>query len=77
MHQFSDVSDPKKVNVKPDRLRIKTTKKTGTVGNTLHSPCIPHREQKQIAHPNGMDLIERVSADILVKAIEKGDSFEK
>jgi predicted Zn-dependent protease len=77
MRQFSDLSDPKKINVKPNRLRVKSTKKADTVENALRSVGVPDDELKEVALMNGMDLNERVPANTLMKVIERGDKFQK
>jgi len=72
MKGFKELTDSKKINVKPDRIRLKTTKSAGTVESGLRSLGIPKDEQDNIALLNGMELKEHLPANTLVKVIEKG-----
>jgi predicted Zn-dependent protease len=72
MKGFKELSDPKKINVKPDRIRLRTTKTAGTVESTLRSMGIPKDDLDDLALLNGMELNENLPANTLVKVIEKG-----
>ncbi len=72
MKGFKGLSDPKKLNVKPDRIRLRTTKTAGTVESSLRSIGIPKDDLRDIALLNGMELSENLPANTLVKVIEKG-----
>jgi predicted Zn-dependent protease len=72
MKGFKELSDPKKINVKPDRIRLRTTKTAGTVESTLRSMGIPKDDLDDLALLNGMELNESLPANTLVKVIEKG-----
>ena len=72
MRGFKQLSDPKKINVKPDRIRLRTTKTSGTVESSLRSIGIPKEDLDDIALLNGMELKENLPANTLVKVIEKG-----
>jgi len=72
MKGFKELSDPKKLSVKPDRIRLRTTKAAGTVENSLRSLGIPKDDLDDIALLNGMELSENLPANTLVKVIEKG-----
>jgi predicted Zn-dependent protease len=72
MKGFKELTDPKKINVKPDRIRLRTTKTGGTVESSLRSMGIPKDDLDDIALLNGMQLNENVPANTLVKVIEKG-----
>jgi hypothetical protein len=43
----------------------------------LLSLGIPKEEFKEVSLLNGIDLKDRVSANTLIKVIEKGDTFQK
>jgi len=77
MRQFDQLSDPKKINVKPSRIRIQSTGRTESMEATLRSLGIPKEEFKEVSLLNGIDLKDRVSANTLIKVIEKGDAFQK
>lgn len=72
MRGFKELSDPKRLNVKPDRIRLRTTKTAGTVESSLRSLGIPREELDDIALLNGMELKDNLPANALVKVIEKG-----
>lgn len=72
MRGFKQLSDPKKINVKPDRIRLRTTKTAGTVESGLRSLGVPKEDLDDTALLNGMDLKENLPANMLVKVIEKG-----
>jgi predicted Zn-dependent protease len=77
MRQFRDLSDPRRINVKPDRVRVKPARKPDTVENTLRSLGVPKNDLKETALMNGMDLNDRVGANDLIKVLERGEKFEK
>jgi predicted Zn-dependent protease len=72
MKGFKELTDPKKINVKPDRIRLRTTKTGGTLESSLRSMGIPKDDLDDIALLNGMQLNENLPANTLVKVIEKG-----
>ena len=72
MKGFKELTDSKKINVKPDRIRLRTTKTAGTVESSLRSMGIPKDDLDDFALLNGMDLNENLPANTLVKVIEKG-----
>lgn len=72
MRGFKQLTDPKKINVKPDRIRLRTTRTSGTVENGLRSLGVPKEDLDDMALLNGMDLKENLPAKTLVKVIEKG-----
>ena len=72
MRGFKDLSDPKKIHVKPDRIRLRTTKTTGTVESGLRSLGVAKGDLDDIALLNGMELKGTLPANTLVKIIEKG-----
>jgi len=72
MRGFKELSDPKKINVKPDRVRLRTTKAAGSVESAFRTMGIPKDDLDDIALLNGMQLSENLPANTLVKVIEKG-----
>jgi predicted Zn-dependent protease len=72
MRGFKELSDPKKINVKADRIRLRTTKAAGPVESSLRSMGIPQDDLDDVALLNGMELKENLPANTLVKVIEKG-----
>jgi len=72
MGQFKELSDPNRINVKPDRIRVRSTRTADTLENTLRSLGVPDDQLKQIALLNGRQLNDRIPASTLVKVVEKG-----
>jgi predicted Zn-dependent protease len=72
MGQFKEVSDPNRINVKPDRIRVRSTRTSDTLENTLRSLGVPNDQLKQVALLNGRQLNDRVPANTLIKVVEKG-----
>lgn len=72
MRGFKELSDPKKINVKPDRVRLRTTKAAGTVESSLRSMGIPKDGLDDVALLNGMELNESLPMNSLIKVVEKG-----
>ena len=72
MGGFKHLSDRNRINVKPDRIRIRTTRKAGTMKDVLRSMGVPEKEQKKIALLNGKSLKDPVPAKTLVKIVQKG-----
>ena len=72
MGQFRLLTDRKRVNVKPDRLRVRAAKKAGTMENVLRSLGVPEKEHKNIALLNGKSLKDPIPGNTLVKVVQKG-----
>jgi len=72
MRGFKQLTDPKRINVKPDRIQLRTIKASGTVESGLRSLGVPTKDLEDMALLNGMDLRDNLPANTLVKIIEKG-----
>jgi predicted Zn-dependent protease len=72
MNQFKELSDPKRIDVKPDRIRVRSTKASDTLENELRSLGVPGERLNEMAILNGGDLNKVVPADTLLKLVEKG-----
>jgi len=72
MSGFNEVTDPRRIEVKPHRISIRAAKSSDTLGNILRSFGIPEGELKEMALLNGGDLGQFVMANTLIKVIEKG-----
>jgi predicted Zn-dependent protease len=72
MKGFKDLSDPKKIHVQPDRIRIRTAKSAGTLEDALRSMGVAKDELKQTALLNGMELSDPVKTGTLLKVVDKG-----
>ena len=72
MSQFKDLWDPERMNVAPDRIRIRSTRTTDTLENMLRSFGVPNEKLKEMVLLNGGDLNQVIPANTLIKVIEKG-----
>jgi predicted Zn-dependent protease len=72
MRQFRDLTDPKRIHVEPDRIRIRNVKTTGPLENELRSLGVPNDTMQGLALLNGRDLNQVVPANSLLKVVQKG-----
>ena len=72
MKGFKTLSNPKMLNVQPDRIRIRTVKSSGTVESALRSMGTPKDEIEQAALLNGMQPGDPIEAGSLLKVVSKG-----
>jgi predicted Zn-dependent protease len=72
MRGFKGLTDQKRINVKPDRIRLRTTKAGGSAESAFRSMGIPKEDLDDMALLNGMELNENLPANTLVKVVEKG-----
>ena len=73
MRQFKELNDPKRIDVRPDRIRIRATRTSDTLGNALRSLGVLDEKLKEIALLNGGNLDQTIPANTLLKVVEKGD----
>jgi predicted Zn-dependent protease len=73
MRQFKELSDPRRINVKPDRIRVRYPKTADTLGNVLQSFGVPKERLKEMALLNGGELNQVIPAKTLIKVVEKGN----
>ena len=71
MHQFRELSDPRRIDVRPDHIRIRATRGSGTLENALQSLNVPNERLKEMALLNGGDLNQVIPANTLIKVVEK------
>jgi predicted Zn-dependent protease len=72
MGGFRHLSDPKRIQVKPDRIRIRTTDRAGSVKAALVSLGVPEKDIERTALLNGKGPDERIPAKTLLKVIQRG-----
>jgi predicted Zn-dependent protease len=72
MRQFKDLTDPKRIHVEPERIRIRNVKTAGPLENELRSLGVPNDKMKGLALLNGRDLNQVVPANSLLKVVERG-----
>jgi predicted Zn-dependent protease len=72
MRQFRDLTDPRRINVEPDRIRIRNIRRAGPLENELRSLGVPNDKMQGLALLNGRDLNQVVPANSLLKVVQKG-----
>ncbi|MEM7375184.1 MAG: M48 family metalloprotease [Bacteroidota bacterium] len=69
MNSFNSLSDPAKINVKPDRIYVKSVKQTGSLLTALKSYQMPQDKHKELALINGLKLEDQVKKGSLIKIL--------
>ncbi|MCX5833388.1 MAG: M48 family metalloprotease [Deltaproteobacteria bacterium] len=69
---FEELKDPEKINVQPDRIRARFTKKTETIENALRSLGVPDDKLKDVVVLNGGTPGQTLPANTLIKIVEYG-----
>ncbi len=70
MQGFAVLTDPSKINRKPDRLKIATVQRNGTLSSTLQSFGMPQEKMEELSLLNGMQLNEQIQSGMLIKLVE-------
>lgn len=68
---FKPLTDPSKLNVKPERISVQTTYTEGTLAEILRGFGTPEKRLKELAILNGMELTERIPRGTLIKTVSK------
>jgi predicted Zn-dependent protease len=68
---FRPLTDAARINVSPERLRIKTVYNDGTFAEAMRAFNQPEKRMKELAILNGMELTDRVTRGMLIKTIGK------
>ena len=71
MNGFSKLTDQSKINVKPNRIRVKTVSRGGTLQDVLKAYRVADDNLELLALVNGMKLTDNVAAGSKIKLIEK------
>jgi len=72
MRNFRELSDPRRINVRPDRIRIRIAGTSDRLENLLRSFGVPNEKLKEMALLNGKDLNESIPASTMLKVVERG-----
>jgi predicted Zn-dependent protease len=67
---FNRLTDREKLNRQVERVRIVSVKRNGTFAEVLADYKMPTARHKELAILNGMELTDRVTANMLVKVIK-------
>lgn len=68
---FRELSDPSKLNRKPDRVRVKQARQAGTLAQVLGSFNVGNDKIQELAILNGMQPEDQVEPGTLIKVIEQ------
>ncbi|MDX1940954.1 MAG: M48 family metalloprotease [Saprospiraceae bacterium] len=71
MKNFKQLNDQSKINVQPERIRIKTVAQNGTLEATLRGFGIEEKRLSELAILNGMELKDPVTKGTLIKVLGK------
>ncbi len=71
MQDFSTLTDPAKLNIKPDRIRVKTVDKAGSVRATFSRFQIPEDQFEKLALLNNMKLSDNLERGSRIKIVSK------
>jgi predicted Zn-dependent protease len=71
MTGFKRLTDASKINVKPDRVRVKRVPRNMTLAQAFDYYKVPKSDQDQMAILNGMELGDNVQKSSLLKVITK------
>jgi predicted Zn-dependent protease len=72
MRQFRELTDPRRIGVQPDRLRVRAAGRADTLENTLRSLGVAEKRVKENVLLNGGVPNQRIPADTLLKVVEEG-----
>lgn len=70
MQNFKTLTDASKLNKKPERVRLKTTTRAGTLQQALESYAISKNRLEEIAILNGMKLTDQIGRGTLIKLVQ-------
>jgi predicted Zn-dependent protease len=69
MQNFRLLTDPTKINKKPQRIRLKTVSQTQTLQQVLKSYKVEDKKLNQLAILNGLKLSDKIAPGTLIKLI--------
>ncbi|MDO8952763.1 MAG: M48 family metalloprotease [Draconibacterium sp.] len=69
MSNFSRLTDPAKLNVKPKRIKIVQVPAAGTLSQTFKTLKVPDSQMKELALLNNIELTDQVAKGKLIKVI--------
>lgn len=69
MEKFAPLTDPAKLNVQPERVKIRQVSRTATLDQALQQFNVPQDRREELAVLNGMELNDRVEQGTMIKVI--------
>jgi predicted Zn-dependent protease len=71
MTQFARLTDPSKINVKPERVMVRSVKRTTTLTEVFRDFGIQQQRMNEMALLNNLELTDRIEAGRLIKIVGK------
>jgi predicted Zn-dependent protease len=71
MTNFEKLTDRSKLDVQPQRIRIRKVQRAGTLADALRSFGVSQQQLEEIAFLNNMELGDQVPAGRLIKVVGK------
>ncbi len=71
MRNFKKLTDPARINIKPERIKVVKLNNSGTLQNILRSYNTPNDRLEEIAVLNSMLLTDNIPAGTSIKVIER------
>jgi predicted Zn-dependent protease len=69
MENFAPLTDQAKLNIKPERIRIREVSRTTTLSQALQQLNVPRDRLEELAVLNGMELNDQVQQGMLIKVV--------
>ncbi len=69
MVNFDKLTEPSKLNVQPNKIRIEKVQHAGTLADAFRSFGIQQQQMEEFAFLNNMELTEQVPAGALIKIV--------
>jgi len=71
MESFKELKDQARINVKPERIKIVTATKNGTLKDVFNANKVPSDRQNELSILNSMKLTDKVKKGMKLKIVEK------
>jgi predicted Zn-dependent protease len=71
MYGFKELKDQAKINVQPEKIKVVSVKKSGTLGQALLDYNIATTRHRELSIVNGMDVAEQVKQGDMIKIVVK------
>lgn len=71
MQSFRELNDAARINIKPERIRLKTVNSDVTLEQALRGFGVPQNRLQEISLLNSMLLTDRVASGTLIKVVER------
>jgi predicted Zn-dependent protease len=72
MGNFDKLTDPSKINVNPDVIKIVTVPQNMTLADALRTFNVPAADQESMAVLNNMQLTDQLKSGTLIKTLIRG-----